>query len=202
VAADDAGDAVAAAERLGYPVGLKAAAGELVHKTDVGGVRLGLSSADEVRDAFASMAAALGDRMGGAVVQPMAAPGVETITGIVQDPAFGPLVMFGLGGVSTDLLGDRAFRLVPVTDRDAAELVLSVRAAPLLLGYRGAPPADLKGLEDLLLRVGLLADQCPEVAEMDLNPVIVSPDGAVAVDVKIRVQPVAEVVDPYLRRLR
>jgi len=110
--------------------------------------------------------------------------------------------MFGLGGVTTDLLGDRGFRLVPVTDRDAAELVLSVRAAPLLLGYRGSPPADLNAIEDVILRVGRLADQHPEVAEMDLNPVIVSPSGAVAVDVKILVRPTTAMTDPYLRRLR
>jgi acetyl coenzyme A synthetase (ADP forming)-like protein len=201
VAAADAHEAVSVAERLGYPVALKVAAGELVHKTDVGGVRLGLLSGDEVTAAFEEMATALGTRMGGAVVQPMAAPGVETIVGIVQDPSFGPLVMFGFGGVATGLLGDRAFRLVPVTDRDAAELVLSVRAAPLLLGYRGAPPADLRALEDLVVRVGRLADELPEVAEMDLNPVIVSPSGVVAVDVKVRLQPAAP-TEPYLRRLR
>ncbi|MBV8161951.1 MAG: GNAT family N-acetyltransferase [Acidimicrobiia bacterium] len=200
--AEDPDAAVAAAERLGYPVALKAAAGDLVHKTDVGGVRLGLWSADEIRNAFDDMAANLGQTMGGAVVQPMAAPGVETIVGITQDPVFGPLVMFGLGGVATDLLGDRGFRLVPVTDRDAAELVLSVHAAPLLLGYRGSPPADLDAIEDLILRVGKLADDRPEVAEMDLNPVVVSPSGAVAVDVKIRVLPATAPADPYLRRLR
>jgi len=132
----------------------------------------------------------------------MAALGVEAIVGIVQDPSFGPLVMFGLGGVTTDLLGDRAFRLVPVTDHDAAELVVSVRAAPLLLGYRGTSRADLKAIENIILRVGRLADDRPEVAEMDLNPVVVSASGAVAVDVKIRVQPVTATIDPYLRRLR
>jgi len=202
VPAADAEAAVAAAERLGYPVALKAASGDLVHKTDVGGVRIGLSSADEVRNAFDAMATALGPEMGGAVVQPMAALGVEAIVGIVQDPSFGPLVMFGLGGVTTDLLGDRGFRLVPVTDHDAAELVLSVRAAPLLLGYRGTSRADLKAIENIILRVGRLADDRPEVAEMDLNPVVVSASGAVAVDVKIRVQPVTATIDPYLRRLR
>jgi acetyl coenzyme A synthetase (ADP forming)-like protein len=202
VAAASADEAAVAADRVGYPVALKAASGELVHKTDVGGVRLGLSSPDEVRAAFEAMVTTLDDRMGGALVQPMAAVGVETIVGIVQDPSFGPLVMFGLGGVATDLLGDRGFRLVPVTDRDAAELVLSVRAAPLLLGYRGTPPADLRALEDLVLRVGRLADDRPEIVEMDLNPVIVSPAGVVAVDVKVRVQPVSTPAEPYLRRLR
>jgi len=195
-------DAVAAAERIGYPVALKVAAGELVHKTDVGGVRLGLMSAQDVRDAFEAMATSIGPAMGGALVQAMAEPGVETIVGIVQDPSFGPLVMFGLGGVATDLLGDRGFRLVPVTDRDAAELVRSVRASPLLQGYRGAPPTDIAALEQVVLRVGRLADELPQVAEMDLNPVIVSPAGAVAVDVKIRLEQVTSPAEPYLRRLR
>jgi len=140
--------------------------------------------------------------MGGALVQPMAGSGVETIVGIVQDASFGPLVMFGLGGVATDLLGDRGFRLIPVTDRDASELVHSVRAAPLLLGYRGSAPTDVSALEQLILRVGRLADELPEVAEMDLNPVIVSPEGALAVDVKVRLAPVTVRPDPYLRRLR
>ncbi|MCU1449694.1 MAG: CoA-binding domain protein [Acidimicrobiales bacterium] len=195
-------EAVAAADRLGYPVALKAAAGDIVHKTDVGAVRLNLATPEEARAAFTSMADALGPDMGGAVVQPMASPGVETIVGIAQDPSFGPLVMFGLGGVATDLLGDRGFRLVPITDSDAAELVLSVRAAPLLSGYRGAPPTDVGALKDLIVRVGRLADELPEVAEMDLNPVIVSPSGVVAVDVKVRVAPVSSPAEPYLRRLR
>ena len=199
---NDAAGAVAAAEAAGYPVALKAASGEIVHKTDVGGVRLGLTSAADVERAFEEVTAALGPAMGGAVVQPMAEPGVETIVGIVQDPSFGPLVMFGLGGVATDLLEDRGFRLVPVTDRDASELVRSVRAAPLLLGYRGAPPTDTAALEDVILRVGRLADEIPEIAEMDLNPVIASPTGAVAVDVKVKLAPVPVPPEPYLRRLR
>lgn len=198
----DAEEAAKAAADLGFPVVLKAGSGELVHKSDVGGVRLGLGNGTEVSDAFREMRQALGDQMGDAVVQPMVRPGVETIVGVVHDPSFGPLVMFGLGGTTAELLGDRALRILPLTDLDAHELVRSLRGSPLLFGYRGAPPADVEALEDLLLRVGRLADELDEVAEMDANPVIVSERGAVAVDVKIRLAPSVTGRPADLRRLR
>jgi acyl-CoA synthetase (NDP forming) len=195
-------EAAGVADELGYPLALKAASGSLVHKTDVGGLQLGLGSAAEVRAAFVEMEASLGDRLGAAVLQPMAESGVETIVGVVQDPSFGPLVMFGMGGVATELLGDRAFRIVPVTDTDAAELVRSIRGAPLLFGYRGAATADVAGLEDLILRVSTLADDLPELAELDLNPVIVTPSGAVAVDAKVRLERVETGPPSLVRRIR
>jgi acyl-CoA synthetase (NDP forming) len=148
------------------------------------------------------MAAALGDEMGGVIVQPMVARGVETIVGAVQDPAFGPLVLFGSGGTAVELFADRALRVLPMTDVDAAELVRSIRGAPLLFGYRGAPPTDVAALENLLLRVARLADDVPELAEMDLNPVIVSVSGAIAVDVRMRVAPRRSAPDLLVRRLR
>jgi acyl-CoA synthetase (NDP forming) len=114
---------------------------------------------------------------------------------------FGPLVVFGLGGVATDVLGDRSVRLTPLTDVDAAELVRSVRSAPLLLGHRGAPAVDIAGLEDALLRLSRLAVDHPDIAEVDLNPIIARPDGVVAVDARIRIIPQRR-WDPYLRRLR
>jgi acyl-CoA synthetase (NDP forming) len=187
-AADD-DEAVAIAETFGYPVALKAASGAMVHKTDVGGLRLDLRSPQQVRDAFIAMKTLVGDALGGIVVQRMAHPGVETIVGLVQDRAFGPLVMFGMGGVATELMADRAFRILPLTDVDASELVRSLRGSPLLFGYRGSQPANVALLEDLLVRVALLADELPEVAELDLNPVTVSEHSAQAVDVKVRVQP-------------
>ncbi len=144
----------------------------------------------------------IGVEMGGAVVQSMAAPGVEVIVGVTQDPSFGPLVLFGSGGIQAELLADRTLRIVPMTDVDAHEMVRSLRGSPLLFGYRGTPPVDVDALEELLLRVARLADEIPEVAEMDLNPVIVSAEGAVAVDVKIRLQPAAAPLPPDLRRLR
>lgn len=195
-------EAAKAAADLGFPVALKAASGDLVHKSDVGGVHLDLGSAEEVTAAFREMSRALGDTMGGAIVQPMVPTGVETIVGVVHDPSFGSLVMFGLGGTTAELLGDRSLRILPLTDTDAHDLVRSLRGSPLLFGYRGAPPADVDALEDLLLRVGRLADELPEVAEMDANPVIVSERGAVAVDLKIRLRPARADLPPDLRRMR
>src|SRR5262249_50036356 len=125
--ANDVDAACAAADALGYPVALKAGAPALVHKSDVGGVALHLANVDAVRAAYVAMAGRLGDELGGVVVQRMSAPGVETIVGCTHDPSFGPLVLFGLGGVTTELLGDRALRIVPLTDEDAHELVRSLR---------------------------------------------------------------------------
>src|SRR5262245_49659633 len=199
---DSAAAAVAAAERIGYPVVLKVANPDIVHKTDVGGVALHLIDAGEVRAAYTTMEARLGTDMSSATVQAMAAPGVETIVGVTQDPSFGPLVLYGSGGVTAELLADRTLRLVPMTDVDAAEVVRSLRSSPLLFGYRGMPPVDVAALEDLLLRVSLLADEIPEVEEMDCNPVIVSESGAVAVDVKVRLAPAAAALPADLRRMR
>ena len=202
VSASTPEDAVGAADRLGYPVALKAGSGDILHKSDVGAVRLGLDRPESVREAFAAMHRGLGDTMGGAVVQAMADPGVETIVGVVQDPSFGPLVMFGSGGTSVELFADRAFRILPLTDLDVHELVRSTRGSPLLFGYRGAPPVDVAALEDLLLRVGQLVDDIPEVSEMDLNPVIVSTSGAVGVDVKLHLTPIQPRPELAVRRLR
>ncbi len=195
-------DAVRAAGDIGYPVVLKAGSPDLVHKSDVGGVRTGIASEAELRGAFAEMAAALGEKLGGVIVQQQVPPGVETIVGVVQDPSFGPLVMFGTGGTAVELLKDRAFSVVPLTDVDAAELVRAPRGAPLLFGYRGAPAADVAALEGLLLRVGRLVDEVAEIAEMDLNPVIAGAGGATAVDVKLRLAPVAQHPGAETRRLR
>ncbi|HTK15915.1 MAG TPA: GNAT family N-acetyltransferase [Acidimicrobiia bacterium] len=198
----NASSAVVAAEKLGYPVALKAGAAALVHKSDVGGVKLGLGDATAVERAYREMERSLGDAMGGAVVQQMVPPGVETIVGITHDPSFGPLVMFGLGGVTAELLADRAFRIVPITDEDAHDLVRSLRGSPLFFGYRGSAEVDVGALENLLMRVGHLADELADVAEMDLNPVIVGPDGVVAVDAKIRIAPAPAQLPADFRRMR
>jgi acetyl coenzyme A synthetase (ADP forming)-like protein len=200
--AASADEAVEASEACGFPVVLKAANPDLVHKTEAGGVATGLTSADDVRNAWHVMEQLLGSSMGGGIVQPMVPSGLETIVGIAHDQLFGPLVMFGLGGIATDLLGDVAFRLLPMSPRDTNELISSVRAAPLLFGYRGRPAADIAALRDLILRVAALAEEIPEISELDLNPVMVSETGAVAVDVKIRVEPVAKGPGPLSRRLR
>ncbi|MEU4216710.1 GNAT family N-acetyltransferase [Actinoplanes sp. NPDC026623] len=192
--------AVAAANRLGYPVVLKSADPDLVHKTDVGGVRTGLTGPEDVRAAFGTVAAA-GRPGTGVLVQKQIAKPVELVAGVVHDPLFGSVVLLGLGGVQTDLLGDRALRLVPMTDLDAGRMWRGLRAAPLLTGYRGAPPVDTDALENLLLRLGRLAEDLPEIAELDLNPVLVGPDGVIAVDAKLRLAPVGTEPDPTLRRL-
>jgi acyl-CoA synthetase (NDP forming)/GNAT superfamily N-acetyltransferase len=172
--ADSAEAAVAAAERFGYPVAMKAAKGALRHRLDLGAVRLDLPDATAVRRAYQDLAGPFG---AGVLVQPMVAPGVACVVEMVDDPAFGPVVGFGLGGVASDLLGDRGWRPAPLTDRDAAALVAEPKAAPLLRGYRGAEPVDLAALRDLLLRVGQLADGRPEVRRVELNPVLARPDG-------------------------
>ena len=187
-AAFDEDAAVAAARSVGFPVVVKSADPALVHKTDIGAVRLDLADEAEVRAAYRAVTAA-GDPAGGAIVQPMLCAGVELVAGVVHDPLFGSLVMTGLGGVHTDLFSDRALRLVPVTDRDAARMWRSLRAASLLTGFRGAPPVDTGAVEDLLLRLGRLAEELAEVAELDLNPVLVGPNGVIAVDAKLRLRP-------------
>jgi len=194
-------EAVCAAAGFDGPVVLKAEAEGLVHKTEAGAVKLDLHGEQEVRTAYRDLAATFGAGLTGVLVQPMLTGGVEVLIGVVQEPVFGPLVVFGLGGVATKVLGDHAARLTPLTDTDADDLIHGVHAAPLLLGHRGTPAVDTAALTDLLLRVSRLADDLHDVAELDLNPVIATQDGVRAVDARIRVGP-AQPRDPFLRRLR
>jgi acyl-CoA synthetase (NDP forming)/RimJ/RimL family protein N-acetyltransferase len=182
----NAADAVEAAQRIGYPVALKAIAPGLVHKTDVGGVRLDVADDDAVVRAFTAMRDALGTRMTGVEVQRMADSGVELIVGIHHDPVFGPLVLFGAGGFAAELERDSVLLVPPLTDVDIDDAIRSLRISPLLFGYRRTPLVDVPALHDLLARVGRLACDVPEIAELDCNPVIVSTTGAVVVDVKVR----------------
>jgi acyl-CoA synthetase (NDP forming) len=183
------------------PVVLKADVPGLLHKRDAGGVELDLRTEAEVRAAYRRLAERFGERQRRVLVQPMIAGGTELIVGVTDDHMFGPLVVFGLGGVATEVLGDRAARLTPLTDIDADQLIGSIRSAPLLHGHRGQPPADLGALRALLLRVSRLADDLPEVTELDLNPVMARPDGAFVVDARIEVTPYRR-QDPFLRKLR
>ncbi len=191
-----------AALEIGMPVALKAVGPQLVRKSDIGGVRLGLRSEGSVRKAYSAMQRAVGSRMWGALIQPMAPPGVETLIGVTADPSFGPLVTFGLGGLWADLIGDQAFRLVPLTDVDAQELVTAVRMAPLLDGYRGSQACDVEALTQLLLRVGQLADNHPELVALTLNPVVALPRGFAVLDAKARVAPREAEGETYSRQLR
>ena len=193
-------EAVAAAAQLGGRVVLKAEAEGLVHRTGAGGVRVDLRTPQEVAEAYRALAAGFGPRLRRVLVQPMLAGGVEVHIGVVQEPVFGPLVVFGSGDAATEVPGDHVARLTPLTDADAEEMIHAVRAAPLLAGDRGTPPADTAGLADALLRVSRLADDLPEVSELDLDPVVARPDGVWCVDVRVRISP-AEPRDPFLRRL-
>jgi acetate---CoA ligase (ADP-forming) len=177
--AGSADDAVAAAAALGYPVVLKTALAG-VHKTERGGVALDLRDEQAVREAA--------ERIGSPfIVQPLVRGGVELLIGAVEDPVFGPLVALGPGGTLAELIGDAGFRLAPLTDVDADELVRTGKAGRLLSGFRGAAPADAAAVGDLLLRIGRLADELPQLAELDLNPVIAGPEGCVVVDARVRV---------------
>jgi acyl-CoA synthetase (NDP forming)/GNAT superfamily N-acetyltransferase len=202
VVTSDLESTVEAADRIGYPVVVKAADPGIVHKSDLGLVRLGLSSAQAVADAYTAIGATLRMRQPAVVVQPMRQGGVELVAGVVHDRLFGSLVMVGLGGVHTDLLGDRAFQLLPVTDVDAAAMWRRLRGAPLLTGFRGSPPGDTPALDDLLVRLGRFAEDLPEVAELDLNPLLVFPQGVAAVDAKLRLQRTGPEPDPTRRTLR
>ncbi len=200
IAAATEEEAVAAAAHLGGPVVLKAEAEGLVHRTDAGAVRVDLRTPQEVAEGYRTLAADFGPRLQRVLVQPMLAGGVEVHIGVAQEPVFGPLVVFGSGGPATEVAGDQVARLTPLTDVDAGEMIHSVRVAPLLSGRRGTPSADTAALADVLLRVSRLADDLPEVAELDLDPVVVRPDGVWCVDVRARISP-AEPRDPFLRRL-
>ncbi|NYT96538.1 bifunctional GNAT family N-acetyltransferase/acetate--CoA ligase family protein [Salinispora sp. H7-4] len=191
-------EAVAAARKLGYPVVIKAAAPGLRHRLDLGAVRLDLPDKARLRRAYAKMATEFGADV---LVQPMVPPGVACVVELVEDPAFGPVVGFGVGGVATELLGDRAWRAVPLTDRDAAELVDEPRAAPLLRGHRGAAPVDRRALAELLLRVGRLADEQPRARTLTLNPVLARPDGLSVLHATVRLGSAAVRPDTGPRRL-
>ena len=172
---------------LGFPVALKVVATAISHKSDHGGVILNLPDAAAVRAAYDEIRAATSHLAAfkGVSVQPMAAPGVELVVGLARDPQFGPVVMVGLGGVLVELLEDIALRLVPLTPSDAAAMIREIKGLPLLQGYRGALPADLAAIEAILLAVSRFAVANPDIAELDLNPVIAGPDGARAVDARI-----------------
>jgi acyl-CoA synthetase (NDP forming)/RimJ/RimL family protein N-acetyltransferase len=192
--------AVAAAARFGGPVALRADVPGLVRARGAGALLIDLHGADEVRRGFRSLREAFGQRLAGVIVKPIVTGGVEVMISVLQEEVVGPLVLFGVGGAAADALADRAARLAPLTDSDADELIRSIRAAPLLLGHPGAPGVDLAALRDLLLRVSQLADDLPQIAELELSPVFARPDGVQAVDARIRLQ-AAEPADAHLRRL-
>jgi acyl-CoA synthetase (NDP forming) len=192
--APDAELAAAAARTLGYPVVLKAVARGLVHKSDVGGVALGLASDDAVRAAARTMAERLRDKgypLEALLVQKQLVPpagSVEALVGVTLDPSLGPLLLAGLGGVQVEILRDVAFRITPVSDIDASEMIGSLRAAKLLDGFRGAPPVDRDAFAAVIQRLSALVEAFPELVELEVNPLVLLPrgQGAVALDARMR----------------
>jgi acyl-CoA synthetase (NDP forming) len=195
-----ADSAAAAAAALGYPVVAKIAVPG-AHKTDIGGVRIGLADEAAVRRAFVEISA-LCSGLPMVLIQPMLPAATEVIIGAVQHDQFGPAVMVGAGGVLANLIADRAFRLAPLTVDDAQQMLGELRTAPLFDGYRAAPVISRAALSDLVVRVGTLADDLPDVAELDLNPVICRGEELMVVDARIRVGAAPRRADPMLRQLR
>lgn len=188
--ARSADEAAQQAEEAGFPVVLKIVSPDISHKSDVGGVKLNLKTADEVRAAYEEIVASAKKhvpdaRIEGVAVQHMAPQGTEVIVGMTTDPQFGPVMMFGLGGIMVEVLKDVAFRLVPLEEKDARQMIQEIKGRPILEGVRGQPPADLAALQDTLLKVSKFVEEHPEIRELDLNPVFAYPDGAVAVDARI-----------------
>jgi acetyl-CoA synthetase (ADP-forming) len=183
-------EAVSVSRDLGFPVVLKIASPDVIHKSDSGGVRLGIASAAQAGRAYSEIMASIKRKHPKAVIhglsiQKMAPPGTEVIIGVSKDPQFGPVIMFGLGGILVELLKDVSFRIVPVTKRDAAEMVREIKGYPLLQGYRGQEPADISALEDLLVKVSQFVEQSPQIKELDLNPIFAYKDRVVAVDARV-----------------
>lgn len=183
-------EAISISGELGFPVVLKIASSDVVHKSDAGGVELGLETAEQVGEAYDNIIAAIGKafpdaKIQGVSVQKMARPGVEVIVGMSKDAQFGPVLMFGLGGILVEILKDVSFRIVPLVKRDAAEMIRDIKGYPILEGYRGSEAVDVGNLENLILKVSDYVEKTPDIKELDLNPVFAYSDGAVAVDARV-----------------
>ena len=185
-----ADEAVNAAEEIGYPVVMKIVSPEIAHKSDVGGVVVGVENSDDVRSIFEEINRSVADKapqaeIDGVAIQAMVPQGTEIIVGSTTDEQFGPVMMFGLGGVFVEILEDVAFRIVPLEPKDASDIVREIKGFPLLDGARGREKADLDSLENLILKVSNLVDENPQIAELDLNPIFAYSDGVVAVDAHV-----------------
>ncbi|MGB8707542.1 MAG: acetate--CoA ligase family protein [Dehalococcoidia bacterium] len=183
-------EAISLSKKMGFPVVLKIVSPDVIHKSDSGGVELGLASVAQVGKAYSKILSAIKKhypkaKIQGVSVQKMARPGVEVIIGMTKDAQFGPVLMFGLGGILVEVLKDVAFRIVPLTKRDAHEMIKEIKGYPVLEGYRGQEPADVAFLEDLILKVSDFVDKNPEIKELDLNQVFAYKNRAVAVDARV-----------------
>jgi acyl-CoA synthetase (NDP forming) len=183
-------EAIKFAEHMGFPVVLKIVSPDIIHKSDVGGVMIDLKTAKDVREAYRQILANVKKHKAdakiiGLLVQEMAPSSTEVIVGAIKDPQFGPTVMFGLGGIFVEVLKDVTFRVAPITEEEACEMITEVRAYPLLKGYRNTPPADIDAIVKILLKTSRLVMEHQEIKELDLNPIIVYKKGAKAVDARI-----------------
>lgn len=175
---------------MGFPVVLKIVSPDIIHKSDVGGVKLNLNSAEEVHGAYKDIVSNVKEhaekaRIIGVLVQEMAPPSTEIIVGSTKDPQFGPAIVFGLGGILVEILKDVTFRIAPINREEAQEMITEVKAYPILKGYRGTPPADTDAIVDILLATSKLVTDYEQIKELDFNPIIVYPKGAKAVDARI-----------------
>jgi acyl-CoA synthetase (NDP forming) len=183
-------EASSLSRQLGFPVVLKVASADIVHKSDAGGVKLGLRTSKQVGKAYDDILGAIRQKypqaaIQGVSVQKMARPGVEVIIGMSKDAQFGPVLMFGLGGILVEVLKDVSFRIVPLARRDAAEMIREIKGYPLLEGYRGQEAVDVSNLEEMLLKVSEFVEKYPEIKELDLNPIFAYGRGAIAVDARV-----------------
>jgi len=183
-------EAVEIAAKMGFPVVMKIVSPDISHKSDVGGVKLGIQNATQAGKAYSEILASVKKhdrkaRIVGVTVQKMARQGLEIIIGMTKDAQFGPVIMFGLGGILVEILKDVSFRIVPLEKRDAAEMITEIKGFPVLKGYRGQEPANVPFLEDLIVKVSDFVEKNPEIKELDLNPVFAYKDGATAVDARI-----------------
>ncbi|MFC2008286.1 acetate--CoA ligase family protein [Chloroflexota bacterium] len=186
-------EAISISKKLGFPVVLKIATPDVTHKSDDGGVKLGLTTSKQVGKAYDDIFTVIRQKypevaIHGVSVQKMARPGVEVIIGMSKDAQFGPVLMFGLGGILVEILKDVSFRIVPLTRRDAREMIREIKSYPLLEGYRGQEPADVSYLEELLLKVSQFVEENPEIKELDINPLFAYSDGAIAVDARVMLE--------------
>ena len=183
-------EAVEYAKQIGFPVVLKILSPDIIHKSDVGGVVVNIENEEKVREAYKKIMENVEKhkptaKIFGVVVEEMAKPSTEVIVGLIKDQQFGPTIMFGLGGIFVEVLKDVSFRVCPITENDATEMMMEIKGYPILKGYRNYPPADLNTLTKILLNVSRMAEEYPEIAEMDLNPILVYEKGAKVVDARI-----------------
>jgi len=183
-------EALKLAEDIGYPVVLKIISPDIIHKSDVGGVVINLKTPEEVKEAYRKILTKAKKHKAdaeitGILIQEMAPKSTEVIVGATKDPQFGPALMFGLGGVFVEILEDVTFRIAPITEKDAIEMITEVKAYPLLKGYRGQAPADIGAITSILLHTSRLVMDYPEIKELDLNPIMVYEKGAKTVDARI-----------------